>query len=163
MGRISAPISSDSCESVGLILVGCVKSKRHRHSLARDIYTSTLWKYRRSYAELHGCPWYILSAKHGLLVPSTWIEPYELSLADLSAAERRKWSLGVLDDLAAEVPTLDGKTIEIHAGKPYVEFGLENGLREAGAVVRRPLAHIVGLGRQYVWYREHMNLCSQEG
>ena len=154
---------SNSCEPVDLILVGCVKSKRHRASLARDIYTSTLWQHRRVYAELHGCPWYILSAKHGLLAPSTWIEPYDLSLADLSAAERREWSLGVLDDLAAEIPTLDGKTIEVHAGKRYVDFGLENGLHEAGAVVRRPLAHVVGQGQQYVWYREHVASCSQEG
>ena len=56
-----------SCELVDLILVGCVKKKRHRAGPARDIYTSTLWQYRRAYAELHGCPWYILSAKHVLL------------------------------------------------------------------------------------------------
>ena len=32
---------------------------------------------------------------------------------------------------------MDGKTIEVHAGKLYVEYGLEKGLREAGAVIRR--------------------------
>ena len=154
---------SRSCELVDLILVGCVKSKRHRAGPARDVYTSTLWQYRRAYAELHGCPWYILSAKHGLLAPATWIERYDLSLADLSASERREWSLAVLDDLAAKVPTLDGKTIEVHAGMLYVEYGLEKGLRGAGAVVRRPLAHVVGQGRQYVWYRNHTTSCSQEG
>ena len=72
-------------------------------------------------------------------------------------------SLRVLDDLAEKVPALDGKTIEVHAGKLYVEYGLEKGLREAGAVIRRPLAHVVGQGRQYVWYREHIASCSQEG
>ena len=154
---------SHSCELVDLILVGCVKSKRHRAGPARDVYTSTLWQYRQAYAESHGRPWYILSAKHGLLAPDTWIERYDLSLADLSASERREWSLRVLDDLAAEVPALDGKTIEVHAGKLYVEYGLEKGLREVGAVIRRPLAHVVGQGRQYVWYREHTNSCSQEG
>ena len=61
-----------SCELVDLILVGCVKSKRHRAGPARDVYTSTLWQYRQAFAELHGCPWYILSAKHGLLAPGTW-------------------------------------------------------------------------------------------
>ena len=145
-----------SSELVDLILVGCVKKKRPNAGPAQDIYTSTLWQYRRAYAELHGCPWYILSAKHGLLAPGTWIERYDLALPDLSAFERREWSLGVLDALAAEVPTLDGKTIEVHAGKHYVENGLEKGLREAGAVVRRPLAHVVGLGVQYAWYRDHL-------
>ena len=84
------------CEVVDLILVGCVKSKRYRAGPARDVYTSTLWHYRRVYAELHGCPWYILSAKHGLLAPGTWIERYDLSLTDLSTSERRELSLGVL-------------------------------------------------------------------
>ena len=150
-----------SCELVDLILVGCVKRKHHRAGPAKDIYTSTLWRYRRAYAESHGRPWYILSAKHGILTPGTWIERYDLSLADLSASERREWSLRVLDELAAEVPALDGKTIEVHAGKLYVEYGLEKGLREAGAVIRRTLAHVVGQGRQYVWYREHIASCSQ--
>ncbi len=150
---------NDSCEQVDLILAGCVKSKRHRAGPAQDIYTSTLWRHRREYAESHGCPWYILSAKHGLLAPDTWIEPYDLALAGLSAAERREWSLGVLDDLATQMQTLDGKIIEIHAGKPYVEFGLENGLRDAGAVIRRPLEHVAGPGRQFTWYREHMASC----
>ena len=152
-----------SCEQVDVILVGCVASKRHHASLARDIYTSRLWQGRRTYAELHGCPWYILSAKHGLLAPDAWIERYDLALDSLSAAERREWSQGVLDALAAQIPKLDGKTIEIHAGKHYVESGLEKGLRDAGAVVRRPLQHVVGLGPQSAWYQEHMALCPLRG
>ena len=126
------------CEQVDVILVGCVKSKRHRAGPARDIYTSRLWEGRRVHAELHGCPWYILSAKHGLLAPGAWIEPYDLALGRVSTAKRREWSLGVLDAIAVQIPTLDGKIIEVHAGKPYVEFGLEKGLRDAGAVIRRP-------------------------
>ena len=152
-----------TCDLVDLILVGCVKRKRHRAGPARDVYTSTLWQFRKAYAELHGCPWYILSAEHGLLAPSTYIERYDLSLADLRATERREWALRVLNDLVTEVPELDGKTVEVHAGKLYAEYGLEEGLREAGAVVRRPLAHVVGQGRQYAWYREHMALCTREG
>ena len=154
---------NDSCELVDLILVGCVKSKQHRASLARDIYTSTLWRHRRAYAEPHGCPWYILSAMHGLLAPGAWIDPYDLSLADLSVAKRREWSQVVLGDLVAKVPVLDGKTIEVHAGKSYVEFGLEKGLRNAGVIVSRPLAHVVGLGPQGAWYREHMASCPRGG
>ena len=147
-------MTNNSHEQVDLILVGCVKSKRDHASLARDIYTSSLWQGRRAYAEAHGCPWYILSAKHGLLAPDTWIEPYDLALDSLSAAKRREWSLGVLNDLAAQIETLDGKVIEIHAGKLYAEFGLEKGLRDVGAVVRRPLEHVVGTGCQIAWYRE---------
>ena len=161
--RRSRSMPNHSCELVDFILVGCVKRKHHRAGPAKDVYTSTLWQYRRAYAESHGRPWYILSAKHGLLAPSTWIERYDLSLADLSVSGRREWSLRVLDDRASEVPALDGKIIEVHAGKLYVEYGLEKGLWEIGAVIRSPLAHVVGQGRQYVWYREHTNSCSQKG
>ena len=152
-------LPNNGCEQVDLILVGCVKSKHHRAGYARDIYTSPLWEGRRAYAELHGCPWYILSAKHGLLAPGAWIEPYDLSLASVSTTKRREWSLAVLYALVAQIPTLDGKTIEVHAGKHYVDFGLEKGLRDTGAVVRRPLAHVVGTGSHIAWYREHMASC----
>ena len=39
---------------------------------------------------------------------------------------------------------MGGKSVEIHAGKFYVEFGLEAGLQRLGTEVRRPLAHVVG-------------------
>ena len=141
---------------VSLILVGCVKSKLSSTTEAKDLYDSPLWRCRRAYAEQSQVHWYILSAKHGLLAPETRIAPYNLALSDLPVAERRAWSKRVLDDLTARVAVLRGRTMEIHAGKSYVEYGLENGLQEAGAVVRRPLAHVVGIGLQRAWYAERL-------
>ena len=138
--------------AVSLILLGCVKSKLNATMAAKDLYDSPLWRCRRAYAERFRVPWYILSAKYGLLAPDTRIAPYDLALSDLPAAERRAWSEQVLENLKARVPTLNGNMIEIHAGKAYVEYGVEDGLREAGAIVHRPLAHIVGIGRQRAWY-----------
>ncbi len=139
-----------------LILVGCVKSKCDAPSAAKDLYDSPLWRSRRAYAERSGVDWYILSAKHGLVDPEKTIAPYNLALTDLRAAERRTWSQRVLDDLAARVPVLRGSTIEIHAGKAYADFGLEDGLCMAGAKVRRPLAHTPGIGAQIAWYAEQL-------
>ena len=34
--------------------------------------------------------------------------------------------------------------------------GLEDGLRKAGAEVRRPLAHMPGIGAQIAWYAEQL-------
>ena len=135
-----------------LILVGCVKSKRRTPSAAKDLYESPLWRSRRAYAERSGVDWYILSARHGLLDPEKMTAPYNLALNDLSASERRAWSKRVLDELSAKVPTFRGVIIEIHAGKAYAAFGLEDGLRKAGAQVRRPLAHVPGIGTQIAWY-----------
>lgn len=147
-----------------LILVGCVKSKLNSRSPAKDLYNSRLWCCRRAYADQADVPWYILSAKHGLLTPETSIAPYDSTLADLPAAQRRVWAARVVNALTAKVPGLWGKVIEIHAGKLYVDYGLEDGLREAGTIVRRPLAHVSGIGPQCRWYAERLASGSaQEG
>ena len=141
-----------------LVLVGCVKTKRTTRSAAKDLYRSPLWRCRRTYAECLGVPWYILSALHGLLDPDQRIDAYDLALTDLRHEARRAWSARVLDELKRRVPSIRDKLIEIHAGATYVNHGLERGLRDAGAVVRRPLAHITGVGRQQAWYRERLHV-----
>ena len=138
------------------LLVGCVKRKSGWAGPARDVYVSPLWRYRREYAERLAVPWFILSAKHGLLAPDTLIEPYDLALADLSPAERRAWSRHVLNQLRDVIADLERKTVEVHAGKLYVEYGLELKLRQAGAEVHRPLAHVPGIGSQIAWYKAHL-------
>ena len=137
------------------MLIGCVKTKRALRSPAKDLYDSPLWRCRREYAERLGGPWYILSALHGLLESDRCIDPYDLALTDLRVGARRAWSARVLDSLKQQVPSIQGKTIEIHAGAAYVEYGLEEGLRDSGAIVRRPLAQISGVGSQQAWYRSH--------
>lgn len=140
-----------------LVLVGCVKTKRAVRSAAKDLYNSPLWHRRRAYAEGLGRPWYILSALHGLLDPDQRIDPYDRALQDLRAEARRTWSARVLNELKCRVPSMRGKLIEIHAGATYVNYGLEEGLRDARAAVHRPLARIVGVGRQQAWYRERLH------
>lgn len=141
-----------------LVLVGCVKTKHPTRSAAKELYASPLWRYRRAYAECLGVPWYILSALHGLLHPDRRIDPYDLALKDLRAAARRAWSARVLDELKRRVPSMRDKLIEIHAGATYVNHGLEEGLRDAGAEVHRPLEGIAGVGRQQAWYRERLHM-----
>jgi hypothetical protein len=52
-----------------VVLVGCVKTKLAHAAPARDLYTSTLFRGRRRYAEQTQRPWFILSARWGLLAP----------------------------------------------------------------------------------------------
>ena len=139
-----------------IVLIGCVKTKRAVRSAARDLYNSPLWQCRRAYAESLGVPWYILSALYGLLEPDRRIDPYELALTDLRAKDRQTWSARVLADLKHRVPLMRDKLIEIHAGATYIAHGLEDGLRDEGAAVHRPLARIAGIGRQQAWYRERL-------
>jgi hypothetical protein len=132
-------------------LVGCVKSKLTQAAPARDLYTSPLFRARRAWVEKSTDRWYILSAKHGLVSPSTVLDPYDATLTDLPHAARRRWSAAVIDSLNRELGSLAGHEFDIHAGHAYVDFGLSQSLRRAGSSVTLPAAGL-GLGRQLQFY-----------
>jgi hypothetical protein len=132
-------------------LVGCVKSKLTRAAPARDLYTSPLFQARRAWVERSTDRWYILSAKHGLVSPSTVLDPYDVTLTDLPHAARRRWSAAVVEALFREIGPLRDHHFEIHAGRAYVDFGLTHGLISAGSTVSLPTAGL-GLGRQLQFY-----------
>jgi len=132
-------------------LVGCVKRKLLQAAPARDLYTSDLFLGRRAFVERSCNSWYILSALHGLVEPSRVLEPYDRSLKDVSAAERRAWSTMVVGDLKRTLGNLAGMTFEIHAGTEYREFGLHQGLEREGARVEIP-AKGLRMGEQLSFY-----------
>ncbi len=135
-----------------VVLLGCTKSKRREPAPARDLYDpSPLFRGRRAHAEALGVPWFVISAKYGLLEPDRTVEPYDVTIADLTPAERRLWAERVVAELASRLGSLAGRRIEIHAGEEYRETGLVRLLRERGAEVAVPLAGL-GLGEQLAWY-----------
>lgn len=136
--------------SPDVILLGCVKGKLAVASPARDLYTSDLFRKRKAYADRHSCPWFILSAQHGLVAPAQILEPYDLALKDQSSRYRHTWSERVIDRLRQEVGSLNGKVIEVHAGAPYVE-ALRAPLMRSGGVLSTPLSGLA-LGQQLAWY-----------
>lgn len=132
-------------------LVGCVKTKRNVGSAARDLYTSTLFTGRRRYVEQSCDQWFVLSARHGLVRDDEWLEPYDETLNDQSAASKRGWAdkvLGALDALGVDYRTT---TFEIHAGNEYRSFGLVEGLKARGASVVVPAAGL-SQGEQLAFY-----------
>jgi hypothetical protein len=131
------------------LLLGCVATKRPRGGPAKELYCSPLWAGRRRYAEATGQPWFVLSALYGLVEPNRRIDPYDLALTSLSAADRRQWGEAVVADLAARVP-LSEACIEVHAGSAY-RAAIERPLHDRGARMRVPLAGL-GLGQQLAWY-----------
>ncbi len=76
---------------IAVILVGCVKSKQATAAPAGELYVSPLFDGRRQYALDSGLPWYILSAKFGLLAPDDVIGPYDVYLAEQSTDYRKTW------------------------------------------------------------------------
>lgn len=131
--------------------MGCVKTKRSAGSLARDLYISTLFTGRRRYVETSCDCWFVLSARHGLVRDDEWLEPYDETLNDQSAASKRRWAEKVLADLDTLGLEYRSTTFEIHAGNEYRAFGLVDGLRTRGASVVVPSEHL-GQGEQLAFY-----------
>lgn len=132
------------------LLVGCVSEKHTSARQAKDLYSSELFRRRRSYAEKCGRPWFILSALHGLVDPEAVIEPYDLTLKRLSRTEQTDWGLKVVHQLEARLGVLRDLTFEIHAGKEYVE-AVGKPLENQGAGVIWPLRGL-RIGEQLQWY-----------
>lgn len=84
-------------------LVACVGQKLPHAARAGDLYQSDWFRKARTYVAAQGGRWFILSALHGLVAPSRVIEPYNVTLADMSAAERRGWGARVAGQLAAQI------------------------------------------------------------
>ena len=52
-----------------VVLVGCVSQKERIALPAKRLYRSALFQGRRSYAEAAARPWFIISARYGLVDP----------------------------------------------------------------------------------------------
>lgn len=137
-GFMTAASAREWCERVAagvekprrVILVSCSAEKCEatgKPIKAADLYTSPLFKKARRYAEAAGCPWFILSAKFGLLDPNETTDglrrplaPYDVKLTDLTPEQRAKWAGDVRFSLWAK-NLLGGVRVEVHAGRGYVE------------------------------------------
>ena len=133
-----------------VILVGCVKRKRAEAAPAQDLYTSSLFRKERAYAEAASVPWFILSAEHGLVAPETVLEPYDLRLSATPRDYRSKWGRRVVAELQEQLGSVHDRVFEIHAGASYVD-AIEPLLRALGAEVVAPLRGL-SMGERLRWY-----------
>ena len=81
------------------------------------------------------------------------LEPYDLALADRTAAERREWAEAVAGSLETLLGRLRGSRFEIHAGGHYIR-AVGPPLEARGAEIVALLAAIAGIGAQLAWYTE---------
>ncbi len=97
--------------------------------------------------ESQGWPWFILSAKHGLLDPERMTEPYDKTLNTMSAAERREWAETVMDALHPRLARV--RVVVIFAGEVYRKY-LEPELRRRGIEIQVPMEGL-RQGEQLAW------------
>jgi len=139
-------------KSLGLI--SCTKSKQNYPCKASEMYSaSDLFRKAYSYATKNYDVIAILSAKYGLLFPDDNIEPYELTLNNMDASQRKKWAEKVFNQMKSRLRLEDFDKVFFHAGKKYREQLIPR-LENIGIKCETPLKHL-GIGKQKAWYKEH--------
>ena len=105
-----------------IVLISCSAKKTKHKAQAQDLYASPLFQRALAYARFLGPDHiYILSAKYGLLDLTMEIDPYDLTVKDMSSNDARGWADKVLFQLAQKCD-LSRDTIIFLAGDAYRRF-----------------------------------------
>lgn len=133
-----------------ICFIACSKSKKPGGNPwpAVELYTSLLFRWSVAYARSIGAEVYVLSAKHGLLPADKLTEWYDWSLAEMSAAARKKWSDRVFNQVTAATYR-PGEQLEliVLAGKHYCLPFDDNDID-----YKNPL-HGKGIGQRLAWLK----------
>ena len=92
----------------------------------------------------------ILSAKYGLLLPNDVIDPYNITLNDMSSEEVMNWSEKVFKQMNSKLELNNFNKIYFHAGKNYRKYLIPK-LEGIGIECKAPLEEL-GIGKQKSWY-----------
>jgi len=104
-----------------IVLISCVKTKQEYKAKACDLYISHWFKLARRYAENQKPDdIFILSAKYGLLDLETEIEPYDVTLKEMTSAQRKEWANGVAAQLKEKTDVKNDHFVFL-AGEVYRE------------------------------------------
>lgn len=131
-----------------IALVSCSKNKKEITCIAEEMYSeSTLFKKATTYLKTQNYDkWFILSAKYGLLEPDEQIEPYDVTLNNMSSPEIKKWAERVNQQLNQYKII----TVDFYAGDRYRKFLIPL-LEESGIKCDVPLKGM-GIGQQLQYY-----------
>ncbi len=105
-----------------IVLIACASKKRPHKARAKDLYISPLFRMNLKYAQQFSPrKVFILSAKYGLVQLDDEIEPYDVTLNNMSAHERKKWAAKVISQLR-EHSNLESDHFVILAGEKYRQY-----------------------------------------
>jgi cytoplasmic iron level regulating protein YaaA (DUF328/UPF0246 family) len=116
-----------------IVLIACVSKKGDKKAKAKDLYLSPLFRNSLEYAEtLKPDKIFILSALYHLLELDTEIEPYNVTLSNVSktkrkpglkvlnSTEKKEWGKKVIEMLSAQAD-LERDRFIILAGQEYIK------------------------------------------
>jgi hypothetical protein len=152
--------------SVKIGLVGCGAQKKQGKHQAQDLYTSTYFELKKQYAETVCDTWYILSAKHGVILPEKQIEDYDTTVKDMTEDETREWAEQVYQDLHSWTDELASEEYEgPHrivwlAGEDYIQpvenLVMEDDREEFVPRSQLPFRQTNGIGEQMRWLKKQI-------
>jgi hypothetical protein len=136
-GGDEAPAPGAVVRSGRVVLVGSSGTTADTPSPAGEMFRSDGFARAREHAAHSRLPWFVLSAKHGLLDADEVISPHGVQIDDQPATYRTAWGEWVVAQLADRLQ-LDGVTVEVHGGVDFAQ-PLRQPLARRGAVLDIPL------------------------
>lgn len=105
------------------VFLSCTKKKANHRCKAEEMYgESPLFSKALEYAKsLNPDKIYILSAKYHVLPLSKEIDPYNKTLKDCSAEERKEWTEEVVKQLKAKNVNFEAETL-FFCGEDYIQY-----------------------------------------
>lgn len=133
-------------------LVSCSKTKLNLPAQAKDMYTSSLFRKSRAWAERNCDSWYVLSAKYHLLSPATVIKRYDRTLGKMSKQAREQWAQTVYKQMKNSGLLRRGVKLIWLAGANYQRplARLLNGVPSADPLLKRKI------GERLQWLDRHL-------
>lgn len=108
------------------VFISCVSEKDTKRCKAKDLYISPLFQKAFAYAQsLNPTNIYILSAKYYVVDLDEVISPYDVTLKDMDADEKRDWVDNVLKVMDKKGISRDDKTVFL-AGHAYLDYLVEH-------------------------------------
>jgi hypothetical protein len=125
----------------GIYLISCVSRKRTGTMRAEDLYNISAWFDLLKQIVIRDNPWYILSAKYGLVHPDDLISSYDESIFKMSYDERRAWAAKVCEQMRGRYKRPPKAKFQMLTGGAYRQF-LVPLLTEWGATIDFPLGNM---------------------
>lgn len=101
-----------------MTVVGCTDTKHDYATKATTLYEPSMLFRKRKAVAKQSEHWGILSAKYGYVEPDAVIDTYNVHISD---RDRELWAGDVMDDLTLVLDQRDVDTVQILAGKGYVD------------------------------------------
>jgi hypothetical protein len=130
-------LHEDAARGGRVVLIGSSGATADEPRPAGELFRSDGFTRAREHAEQSRLPWFVLSARHGLLDPAEVISPHGVQIDDQPAGYRTAWGEWVVAQLADRVQ-LGGVVVEVHGGVDFAQ-PLRQPLTRRGAVLEIPL------------------------